>query len=167
MQNIGIESLVQDEKGQYIMPSKLPASEIISLARQLISMRSSRTKFLTPDHLYRDYKSLVMGLEVEHFYMFTTTNANTVIGTHLISIGSKNATIVDFQQVAKKAILDDASALVFMHNHPSGNLVASQADKVLTKRLCEMGEFLGIRILDHLIFTDQGYLSLREEGCIS
>ena len=68
--------------------------------------------------------------------------------------------------VLKPAIECLASAIILAHNHPSGNLTPSQADKDLTKKLREAGNYLDVPVLDHVIFTDKGYLSFADEGLI-
>ena len=73
-------------------------------------------------------------------------------------------TVVDNKIVFKNALQELASCIILIHNHPSGNLKPSQADRQLTKRLVEAGGFLDIPVIDHLIVTDSGYFSFADAG---
>jgi DNA repair protein RadC len=91
---------------------------------------------------------------------------NQVLKLHKISSGSTNATLADPKLIFKKALDHLASGIILVHNHPSGNLRPSEADKRLTKRLTDAGNSLEMPVLDHLIFTDGTYLSFADEGLL-
>jgi DNA repair protein RadC len=84
---------------------------------------------------------------------------NRIICYDTVSIGSLNASIVHPREVYKAALLSSAAAVLFIHNHPSGDTAPSREDIEITKRLKESGELLGIRVLDHLIVGETGYYS--------
>ncbi|ETT87155.1 JAB domain-containing protein [Viridibacillus sp. FSL R5-0477] len=86
--------------------------------------------------------------------------------THLntVHIGSLNASIVHPREVIKPAILTNAASIMVCHNHPCGNVDASPEDIEVTKRLQEVGEIVGIELLDHIILGEDSYLSFREKG---
>ena len=86
-----------------------------------------------------------------------------VLGWSLVSSGGLTATHGEPREVFRTAILANAFAILISHNHPSGNVEPSEEDKLLTKRLVEAGEILGIRVLDHIIISDEGYTSIKEE----
>ena len=69
--------------------------------------------------------------------------------------------------IFKFALEDGAHALILAHNHPSGQMSPSEADKILTKKMVEFGKFIDLPILDHLIFCDNGYFSFADQGLIS
>ena len=103
----------------------------------------------------------------EHFYVLLLDRANKVIRSENISKGGVSGTVVDPKMVFKQAIDNLASSVIVCHNHPSGNKKPSEEDKRLTKRLQEGAEYLDLRVLDHLIITDDkdnGYLSFADEG---
>ena len=83
-----------------------------------------------------------------------------------ISIGSLNSSIVHPREVFHEAVANSASAVILVHNHPSGECEPSNEDIVLTNRLNECGKILGIRILDHIIIGDGVYFSFKDEGLI-
>jgi DNA repair protein RadC len=81
-----------------------------------------------------------------------------------ISIGGITGTLVDMRLIFKKAIEAGAVAIVVAHNHPSGTLKPSAQDKSLTARIIEAGKLIDIKVLDHLIITQQGFYSFADEG---
>jgi DNA repair protein RadC len=83
-----------------------------------------------------------------------------------ISAGGISGTVADPKMIFKAALEHLASALILVHNHPSGNLSPSQADRDLTRKLREAGSVLEIPVLDHLIFTDNHYLSFADESLL-
>lgn len=100
----------------------------------------------------------------EHFLSITLNGANEVLATRVITIGLLDRTHVHPREVFADAITDRAANVIIAHNHPSGSLEPSEEDLSVTKRLIEAGALLGIPVLDHLIFTERGYLSLEEAG---
>ena len=102
-------------------------------------------------------------LWTEESAMIILNRANEVIGYSKISSGGTAATIVDAKVIFTKALLAGAHSIILAHNHPSGNLQASEQDITLTKQLVNAGRVLDIRVLDHLILTDKGYLSMADE----
>lgn len=103
-------------------------------------------------------------LNHEQFYTVLLDRSNRVIDKENISKGGVSGTVVDPKIVFKKAIDNLASSIILCHNHPSGNKKPSEEDKRLTRRLQEGAEYLDLRVLDHLIVTDEGYLSFADEG---
>jgi DNA repair protein RadC len=79
-----------------------------------------------------------------------------------VSVGTVSRTLVHPREVFADAIASRASAVIVAHNHPSGNLNPSQEDLEITVRLKKAGDLLGIRLLDHLVFSEEGYVSLLE-----
>jgi len=100
----------------------------------------------------------------EHFIVITLNNNHNPISVIIASIGTVNKTIVHPREVFVRAIQDMASGVIVCHNHPSGSLEVSQEDIEITERLCKSGKILGIKVVDHLIFTKTGYKSLRKNG---
>lgn len=100
----------------------------------------------------------------EEFKVLLLNRANRVLGIYPMSKGGVSGTFVDAKLVFSVALKCNASALILAHNHPSGNLTASESDKYLTKKLKTAGEYLDIKVLDHLILTQGGYFSFADEG---
>lgn len=101
----------------------------------------------------------------EYMYMICMNTKNKVIGVFEISHGSVNASIVMPREVYQKALLANATSIIVMHNHPSGDCTASREDIEVTKRLVEAGKIVGIELLDHIIIGDT-YCSLKEQGYV-
>jgi len=95
--------------------------------------------------------------DVEKFYIFTLNTKNKIAGIHLISQGDLNSSLVHPREVFKRAILNNASRIMLLHNHPSGDTTPSLSDDKITKRLSEAGKLLGINVLDHIIIGDNCY----------
>ena len=102
----------------------------------------------------------------EHFLVLSLNGAHEVIRIRVISQGILNRTVVHPREVFVDPLRDRAAAIVCAHNHPSGNRDPSSEDRKLTKRLRQSGDLLGIPLLDHIIFTEEGYFSFLESGII-
>jgi len=101
---------------------------------------------------------------VEQVYLLLLNRSNGLIKKQRVSQGGTTASVVDPKVVFRFALEQGAHSLILIHNHPSGNLQPSDADKRLTQRLQKVGIELEIPLVDHLIFTDQGYFSFADEG---
>lgn len=110
---------------------------------------------------YELVKEELVNSDRERFLSIMLTVKNHLIGVETVSIGSITASTISARDVFKSAILSNAVSVILCHNHPSGVLIPSDNDIELTKHLIEAGELLGIKVLDHLIISDQGYRSLR------
>ncbi|WP_018619215.1 RadC family protein [Spirosoma luteum] len=102
----------------------------------------------------------------EEFWILLMNRANEILRPVHISTGGVSGTVADPKLIFKQAIEHLASSMILFHNHPSGNLTPSQADKDLTKKLKDSGRLLDIPVLDHLIFTDKAYYSFADEGIL-
>ena len=111
---------------------------------------------------YELVKDELAGSDREMILSVMLTVKNDLIGVETVSIGSITASTTTPRDVFKSAILANAVSIIVCHNHPSGELVPSKNDIELTKQLIAGGELLGIKVLDHLIVSDQGYKSLRD-----
>jgi DNA repair protein RadC len=103
---------------------------------------------------------------VEQFKVMLTNRANKVLGIFEASTGGVSGTVADPKLIFAAAIKAGASGVILAHNHPSGNLTASQADIDLTRKMKEGGKFLEIQVLDHIIMTTEGYYSFADEGLL-
>jgi len=109
---------------------------------------------------------LIGELHHEEFWIIYLNNSNKVLFKEQQSKGGLTGTLVDVRLVYKKAIELYATALILCHNHPSGKLQASEADKTITHKLKQGGETLDIKVLDHLIITENAYFSFADENII-
>ena len=102
----------------------------------------------------------------ESAFIILLNSANNTIGYAKISQGGICSTQIDIRLVAKYAIDSLSSGVIFVHNHPSGNLKPSCEDEIMTKRIKEALSLFGVRFLDSIIISDTGYLSMNDEGII-
>ena len=109
----------------------------------------------------------IRGTKQEHFACLSLTGANEVIAFRVVTVGLLDSSQVHPREVFADPIADRAAAVILAHNHPSGTLAASPEDRALTARLVSAGELLGIRVLDHLIVTSRGVLSMQQEGLLT
>ncbi|RZK27270.1 MAG: DNA repair protein [Flavobacterium sp.] len=102
---------------------------------------------------------------LEEFKVILLNTSNRVLGIVDISVGGVSGTLVDPRIIFAVALKTNSSKLILSHNHPSGNLTPSQADKGLTQKLKEGGKLLDIEVCDHIIVTNHNYFSFADE-CI-
>ena len=122
-------------------------------------------KKITSSKAVFDIMQPIIGeLPHEEFWVLYLNNANKVIYKSQISKGGITGTVVDVRIVFKIAFEQNAVGIILTHNHPSGKLEASDADKTLTKELKLAGNQLSISVLDHIIVTEKGYFSFRDEN---
>jgi len=106
-----------------------------------------------------------MAKETEHVVVLTLNSASQIINKHLITKGLVNRTQLHPREVFRKAILDNAVAIILVHNHPSGDLLPSPDDDNITKVIKDSGNILGIHLLDHVIIgRNDGYFSYTENN---
>ena len=96
----------------------------------------------------------------EYFVCLTLDGANRLIAKRVVTIGTLTASLVHPREVFADAIADRAASIIVAHNHPSGSLEASQADKEVTNRLRQAGQLLGISLVDHIIITKDHFQSI-------
>jgi DNA repair protein RadC len=102
----------------------------------------------------------------EEFWVLFLNNSNKVILKSQLSKGGISGTIVDVRLVFKLALENGATGLILCHNHPSGGLIPSDADKQVTKKIKLAGDSLDVKVLDHLIITETKYYSFADEGIL-
>ena len=103
----------------------------------------------------------------EEAVMLCLNACNKVVGYHRISSGGVTATIMDVKVIATVALNNCATSVALAHNHPSGNLTPSEADKQMTTKIKNGLKLLDITLIDHLIITDNGYFSFADEGLLA
>lgn len=115
---------------------------------------------------WEHFKGDLLDLPHEEFWVLLLNRANRIIRKKQVSQGGVAGTVADPKIIFKLAIDELASGIIVAHNHPSGNLTASQADIQLTQRLKEAGKLLEIQVLDHLILAGHKYFSFADEGLL-
>ncbi len=100
----------------------------------------------------------------EHFIVIYLNRRNRVIASEVVSSGGINGTVVDPRIVIRRALEEHATSLILGHNHPSGNTRPSRQDVELTQKIKSAANFFDIKVLDHLIVSDEGFYSFADEG---
>ncbi len=162
----GVENLTLDQletiKGMNIAKSSKVIAAIELSKRYLVK---KGIKVTNPEDIfplvqeYRDKKQ-------EYFICMTLDGAGNLIQSRVVSIGTIEQSPVHPREVFADAISDRAAGVIFVHNHPTGDLTPSEEDKEITKRLIEAGKLLGIKVCDHIIVTNKSYFSFKENGLI-
>jgi DNA repair protein RadC len=123
-------------------------------------------KILSSNSIFEMMQPIIGELPHEEFWVIYLNNSNKVIAKLQLSKGGITGTLVDVRLVYKHALEFGATAVILCHNHPSGTLVASDADKSITRKLVSAGENLDIKVLDHLIITEKSYYSFADQGIL-
>jgi DNA repair protein RadC len=134
--------------------------------RRIFSKQGNSTVIKSADDAYKLLALELADLMVEEFYVVYLNRANKVLKTKRISIGGISGTYVDAKVVFKWAIDLKASAIILAHNHPSGQLFPSEMDKKITKQITEFGKLIDVKILDHLIISNDKFFSFAESGLL-
>jgi len=103
-------------------------------------------------------------LDREQFQVMMLNHKKAVLGIETVSIGTLNSSLVHPREVFKQAIKRSASTVILAHNHPSGNCEPSEQDLQVTSRLKEVGQIVGIEVIDHIIIGEDSYYSFRENN---
>lgn len=126
-----------------------------------------RKKIDCPDMLYKVGKQILNDYieeDREALAVILLDTKNKPIGNYVVSTGTLNQSLVHPREVFKKAIVSSANKIMLLHNHPSGDANPSREDLMVTKRLAEVGEIVGIEVLDHLVIGSDDFYSFREKG---
>ncbi|MBU0941889.1 MAG: DNA repair protein RadC [Bacteroidetes bacterium] len=122
------------------------------------------TKVTSSKVIFEIMQPIIGELPHEEFWIIYLNNSNKILAKSQLSKGGITGTLVDVRIVFKSALEMGATSLILCHNHPSGTLVPSDADKHITKKLKIAGDSLEIKVLDHLIITETNYFSFVDEG---
>ncbi|MBE6343274.1 MAG: JAB domain-containing protein [Lentimicrobiaceae bacterium] len=115
---------------------------------------------------YECFYAHLSDLNHEQFWIMLLNNANKVIKLEKIGVGGMTGTTADPKKIFKCALENNAASIMLCHNHPSGNIFPSNADKQITNNLVKAGQFLEIKILDHIIIGNDNYFSFADEGLL-
>lgn len=135
---------------------------VFEMSRRLGRMAENNKKqIITPEDA-RDAVDDLKFMDKEHFVCLFLDTKNRLLGRETISIGTLNASLVHPREVFKAVIRKGACSVVFAHNHPSGDPSPSDEDIAITNRLKECGDLLGIKVHDHIIVAQNGWISISE-----
>ena len=139
----------------------------IELGRRYQKPSLAGASFCSSEDVVSYYRPRLKDAKKEIFRCALLDTKNKIIREEIVSMGSLTASIVHPRDTFKAAIRESAAAVIFIHNHPSGDSKPSQEDILLTRRLVQAGEVIGIQVLDHIIIGDSSHFSFRDNGLIS
>ena len=148
------------------------AKAITIIAAMELGRRRNQSDVLEMDKIVgskdvaRYFRPIIGDLPHEEFWALFLNRQNKIIDKQRLSQGGLTGTVIDVRLVLKMALEKHATSLIFAHNHPSGNLDPSDADKKITRQLKESAKIMDIPLLDHLIITQGGYYSFADEGIL-
>ena len=132
--------------------------------RQKFSTALQKKKIQSSRDAFEYFSAIICDLSHEEMWMLMLDNANNVTGSFRIGQGGITGTVVDVRLVYKTVILGNSTQFILAHNHPSGNLQPSEADRMITSKLKDGASILDLRFLDHLIISSDNYYSFADEG---
>lgn len=139
----------------------------LELGRRKKNTEKTKTTSITSSKIaFEEVYDILSDLPHEEFWVIYLNRKNEVIKKINISKGGISGTIADTKIIFKNAIENLASSIILCHNHPSGNLAPSEADKKLTKKLSEVGNMMETPVIDHLIIGENNYFSFADEGLL-
>jgi DNA repair protein RadC len=142
-------------------------SAALELGRRRLSLSSPEKMVVKGSKEIAEYLKLTLqDHNHEVFAIIFLNRANKIKHFEIISKGGITGTVADPRIILKKAIEAEATSIVLSHNHPSGNLRPSRADEEITQKIKQAAEFFDIRVLDHIIVSEEGYFSFADEGMI-
>ena len=134
------------------------------LARRRLDMEDKEVYTIRKPEDLLPHINHIADKKQEYFLCTSLNGANEIIDSRTITVGLLNSSQVHPREVFADAITDRAASIILAHNHPSGTLEPSKADTMITRQLCESGKLLGIEVLDHIIITRKGFVSLKDKG---
>jgi len=166
LSNRGVEDLCRIPGVGPAKAAQLKAG--IELGRRVLSSPlSTGMRIGSSADLFQHYAPRYRDLRHEVFKVILLDAKHTIIRDAVVSEGSLTLSIVHPREVFSLAVRESAAAVIFLHNHPSGDPEPSEEDRVLTARLVAVGELLGIRVLDHVILGDGRYVSFADMGWLT
>ena len=134
--------------------------------RRKIEEPIKKVKITCSKDAYQILYPLMADKFVEEFWILLLNQNNRVLSKHLISTGGVTGTVADVRVILKKALEELASGIILSHNHPSGNISPSNADKGLTHKIIEASKLIDVKVLDHLIIGDEDYYSFADSDIL-
>lgn len=165
-----LSKLEVSELQQYKGIGEAKAISIVSALelgrRRKESGQDDRPILNSSKRVFEHFKEYLQDLPHEEFWVLYLNTACRVLDKQLIGRGGDDFTPVDVRVILRYALQCKSNSMVLMHNHPSGTLQPSYADKQVTKKISEASTIVDIKVNDHIIFTDSGYFSFRDEGLL-
>ncbi len=161
----GVEELSSIKGMGPVKAAQLKAALEIGRRLALVSV-SERPSIRGPQDAAAMVMEEMRHLDREHFCALLLNTKHQVLAKETISIGTLNSSVVHPRELFKAAIKRSASAVILVHNHPSGDPTPSREDREITRRLQDAGSIIGIEVLDHIVIGDNRFISFRDKGML-
>ena len=158
LNSLSVNELIKIKGIGLAKASKLVAS--FELSKRINCGKLSNKKIRKPSDIASYYISKLKDLKKEHFIAVFLDSKNKIIKDEIISIGTLNSSVIHPREVFKEAIKNSANSIILIHNHPSGDIEPSPEDLQVNKTLMDVGDLVGIKVLDHLIIGRTKWKSL-------
>jgi len=165
-----LKSLFQ-EYGQDCLTTKTLRMRVMrpvysrEVLREDLPVYIATKRYSSPQQVFEMFRDLILETK-EHFLCLHLDGKNRIICLDRVSVGSLNQCLVNVREVLKSALLSSAAAILFVHNHPTGDPNPSGEDLDITKRLKAAAELIGVPVLDHIIIGEGQYVSFVERGLL-
>lgn len=157
---------LQQVKGVGTAKSTLIAAAMELGRRREISLPMDKVCVRNSSEIASYLKVMLKDYHVEVFAVIYLNRSNRIKHFEIISHGGITGTVADPRIILKKAVEQEATSIILSHNHPSGNLQPSRADEELTQKIKQAASYLDIKVLDHIIVSEEGFYSFADEGLI-
>ncbi len=134
--------------------------------RRVVSQTPQPEKITSSRSVFEIMQPILGELPHEEFWILYLNNSNRILSRAQLSKGGITGTVVDIRIAFRGALEINATGVILVHNHPSGTLKASDADRQITRKMRAAGDNLDIKVLDHVIITERGYMSFADEGML-
>ena len=163
----GARFLTDEELLAVIIRTGSKDATSLELARSILALEGHGTRLLgLLHHSLKDYcriKGIVMVKEQEEIHVMFLNTKQNLLRDFLVSKGTVNASVITPREILIEGLRSLAVSMILVHNHPSGDPSPSESDLLLTRRVKEAGDVIGISLLDHIIIGDKRYLSFRQQ----
>ena len=163
IKKLGLEKMEMKDLLEIKGLGKTKAGQILAsleIGRRFLQNKKSEL-ILSPQDVWNEMKDL-RDSKKEHFVIFYLDTQNQIIKREIISVGTLNESLIHPREVFEPAVRYSTAQIIMAHNHPSGNLEPSPEDVAVSRRLIDAGNLLGIKVLDHIIITKDGFKSMKE-----
>ncbi len=157
--------IASDQIGEYVTERSVNAQDILAMAKQLIQRKYQKGRVITSPQEAAEYFPFKLSeLEHETFWVMFLSNSHRVLAFEKMFVGTVNQSAVYPREVVKRSLQLNASALIFAHNHPSGNETPSRADIEITQKLKSALSLIDITVLDHFVVAGDTATSMADLG---
>lgn len=132
--------------------------------KEILVLKESNKKIKDAKDIFKNIKKINIDFGQENFLVFYLSSANELIDSEVLFKGGLSECLVSQQTLFRKALLNNSAKIIISHNHPSGNLKPSNEDISIYNRLKEVGDLIGISIIDNIIFNEDEFYSFSSEG---